>query len=154
MAIKSFLKKDDMMDDDGWIPEAFPLIRGMKGKKIEALQKELKIPMDEHLGLQTEDHIIRLGYSLPLSEEDYKKIVKAEHIKIYEWIIDNINKSGSTFQLDGCLALVNFFKKRKFKKEIPPQTEIEDFAKILEDSISTKRETIHMRNHRDKKSNS
>lgn len=142
------------MTDEQLIPESFPLTKGMKGKKIGALQKELKIPQDEYLGLQTEDHILRIGYTLPLSEEDYKKIVRAEHIKIYEWIIDNINKSGTTYQLDGCLALVTFFKKRKFKKEIPPKTEIEDFAKILEDSISTKRETIHMRNYRDKKSNS
>ena len=141
------------MSDKDWIPEAFPLTRGMKGKKIEELQRELKIPMNEILGLQTEEDILRSGYTLPLSEEDYKKIVKSEHIKIFEWIIKNIDQSDNPFQLDGCLALVNFFKHRKFKKDNPPKSEIEDLAKILEGSISTKKETVHQRNHRDKKNN-
>ena len=149
MATKSFLKDSS---DKEWTPESFPLKKGMQGKKIEALQKELKIPEDGCLGLQVEDHINRMGYFLPLSEDDYKKIVKAEHVKIYEWIIDNINKSWTSFQLDGCLALVNFFKQRKYKKDNPDKLEIESFADILQKSISTKRETIATRNHRDKKS--
>lgn len=148
---KSFLRENSPED---YIPEKFPLKKGMMGKKIEALQKELKIPIDGMLGLQTEDHILRMGHTLPLSEEDYRKIVKPEHVKIFEWIVKNIDQSDNPFQLDGCIALVNFFKHRKFKKDNPNKSEIEDLAKIMEDSISTKRETVYMRSHRDKKNNS
>lgn len=150
MAVKSFLKDNNSED---YIPEKFPLTKGMKGKNIEALQKELKIPQDECLGLQTEHHINNLGYTLPLSEEDYKKIVKAEHVKIYEWIIENINKSSSPFQLDGCLKLVEFLRQR-FKKNPAINKEVEGFSEILEDSIRTKRQAIHTRTHRDRKNNS
>lgn len=152
MEKKSSSKESNIKNSD-LIPESFPLKLGMTGKRIEALQKELKMPIDGRLGLQTEDHILRMGHTLPLSEDDYKKIVKPEHIKIFEWIIKNIDQSDNPFQLDGCIALVNFFKHRKFKRDNPDKAEVEDFARILEGSISTKRETIHTRNHRDKKNN-
>lgn len=155
MAQKSSSKKNDTYNRDVTpMDESFPLVRGMKGKLIEALQKELKTPEDGFLGLQTEDHIMRLGYVLPLSEHDYRKIVKSEYIRIFEWIIKNIDQSDNIFQLDGCLALVNFFKNRKFKKDNPNKSEIQDLAEILEDSVLAKRETIYVRNQREKKNNS
>lgn len=152
MAVKSYLSDSNTLKKD-WIPEKFPLTKGMQGENIKALQRELNIPADGFLYLQTEHHIIALGYKLPLSEEDYRKIVKAEHVKIYEWIIGNINMSTNPFQLDGCSALVNFFKNRKFKKDNPSKSEIEMLATSLADSINTKRNTIHTRNHREKKNN-
>lgn len=78
---------------------------------------------------------------------------KKEHIEIYEWIVKNINQSDSPFKLDGCLALVNLFRHKKFKKHTPSKEEIETLAKTMEDSIFIKRETVHKRNHRDKKNN-
>lgn len=122
-----------------YIPEKFPLIKGMIGTKIEALQKELSLTEDGFLGLQVEDHLIHIGYMLPLSESDYNKIVKPQHIKIFEWIIKIIDQSSETFHLDGCLRLVELLK-QKFKKDAKIKSEIENLTKILEDCIKKKKQ--------------
>lgn len=136
------------------IPELFPLQRGMKGELIKDLQKELDILQDGYLGEHTEKEIIRFGFSMPLSEENYKKIVKCEYVKIYEWIVDNINKSFSPYHLDGCLNLIDFFITRKYKKIKPTDKELSGLSESLYDSIRTKRKKMHIQKNRDKKNNS
>lgn len=60
----------------GWIPESFPLNVGMYGIKIKLLQQKLGIKDDGEFGdVQTKPAIIKAGYSVPLSEADYNKIV-------------------------------------------------------------------------------
>lgn len=56
--------------------DSFPLIIGSRGAKVKALQKALSIaPQDGILGNQTKSFITAAGYSLPLSETNYNKIV-------------------------------------------------------------------------------
>lgn len=58
-----------------WNEETFPLNVGMYGSKIKALQSALSITSDGKFGNQTKAAIIAKGYSVPLSEADYNKIV-------------------------------------------------------------------------------
>lgn len=58
-----------------WKPEVPPYNIGMYGSKIKALQKVLKIIEDGKFGNQTKSAIIAKGYTVPLSEADYNKIV-------------------------------------------------------------------------------
>lgn len=144
----------DLTDTQDSTPEKFPLQRGMKGELIKDLQKELGILENRYFCEHTEREVIRLGFPVPLSEDDYKKIVKSEHIKIFEWIVENINKSKYPYHLDGCLKLVDFFQHRKYKKLKPTVEELTGMAESLHQSISTKRNTMHTQKNRDKKNNS
>lgn len=62
-----------------WIPEKFPLDLGMYGTKIRALQIALGFTgndVDGKFGnIKTKPAVIALGYSVPLSESDYNKII-------------------------------------------------------------------------------
>lgn len=144
----------DLTDTQDSTPEKFPLHRGMKGELIKDLQEELNILQDKYFGESTEKELARLGYPVVLSEDDYKKIVKSEHIKIFDWIVQNINKSKYPYHLDGCLKLVDFFQHRKYKKLKPTPEELNSMAESLHQSISTKRNTMHTQRNRDKKNNS
>lgn len=58
-----------------WVSETFPLNIGMYGAKIKALQTALNITADGKFGPQTKGAVIAKGYTVPLSESDYNKIV-------------------------------------------------------------------------------
>lgn len=58
-----------------WVDESFPLNVGMFGEKIKALQIALGISTDGKFGNQTKGSIEAKGYTVPLSESDYKKII-------------------------------------------------------------------------------
>lgn len=64
-----------------WVPEQFPLNLGMFGPKIKALQQALEfaeVDQDGKFGnIKTKPAVIAKGYSVPLSEADYNKIIGA-----------------------------------------------------------------------------
>lgn len=58
-----------------WVAEHFDLTLGMVGPKIKALQSKLGIATDGKFGLQTKAAVIAAGYTVPLSQPNYNKIV-------------------------------------------------------------------------------
>jgi len=85
------------------------------------------------------------------NNKDAVELKEFEEIKF--WIEHHITTSMTKPQLDGCEALVQFFKKRKFKKDIPTHKEIEVMVKQLEDSIQKKKDSLRQRDNREKKKN-
>lgn len=60
-----------------WVVETFPLNVGMYGDNIRTLQKVLGIDQDGKLGTQTKNAILNKGYSLPLIQVNYDKIISS-----------------------------------------------------------------------------
>lgn len=80
-----------------WIPEVPPYNVGMFGPKIKALQTALGISADEKFGSQTKAAVQGAGYSVPLSEPDYNKIVStsAEFVGKYAYaLVDDVRVSN------------------------------------------------------------
>lgn len=74
--------------------------------------------------------------------------------EIYFWIDRLISGSDKPAQLDGCEALLNYFEKRKFKKEVPDKKTMRDYTIILRKFIKRKRDVIYKRVSKEKKHNS
>lgn len=78
-------------------------------------------------------------------------IAPKEYEEVKYWIEHHITTSMTIPQLEGCEALVEFFKKRKFKKDIPSQKEMDSMIEKLYNSIENKKDTLRQRKHREKK---
>ena len=76
-----------------------------------------------------------------------------ESEEIYFWIDRLISGSDKPAQVDGCEALVNYFEKRRFKKDIPAKKTMRDYTIILRKCIKRKRSVIRKRMSKEKKHN-
>lgn len=76
-----------------------------------------------------------------------------ESEEIYFWIDRLIGTSDKPAQLDGCEALVNYFEKRKFKKDIPAKKTMRDYTTILRKCINKKRNVLRKRLSNERKAN-
>lgn len=76
-----------------------------------------------------------------------------ESEEIYFWIDRLISGSDKPAQIDGCEVLVNYFEKRRFKKDVPAKKTMRDYTIILRKCIKRKRSVIRKRLQKEKKHN-
>lgn len=102
-----------------WVAEVFPLNIGMYGIKTKVLQQVLGITSDGRFGNETKGAVIAKGFSVPLTEVDYNKILATKP------------STSSATVSNICSKVVSINNKLLLKKGITNSAEVCALQKLL-----------------------